>query len=1123
MTDAEKAKKAMLPAALIILLAAAIMLTDTQAAGSRLQTIASYNTQSPFDQNDDGTERITGAIDFTVKDTVTTGLDKPKLCTWWSVYSKDKNTQSSSCTGPNECCKLLGMESSSPEWNDTFYLYYGKSNAGLKNTVSTNVAYMDYSLSDTPAYTAYGGWQTLQANFVQATITLNTTNITIESPDNTTPLTTGQSVHLNFTASTSIANTINYTFLGKSFSAQPKQAQQGTIFSETLQGSLPNSIIPNGRHNITINITANGTTETTTHTFEVNDTSPPQTTTTIQQEYTQEQGEINLTVTSAEYANITYKTNSNQPKTATANDTATITIQPVNGTNTLEINATDMQGNSNTTLHRLNFSQNMSKHFTAATDKQAYNTSEQILILITAPLNSTYSITITGPGYSQATAFSSIGPVTYFFQLQEPGNYTINASFENKATNTQKTITLPIQVTRNTKTSIIPNAWANTTVTDEGMPILFNATATGNTSALTYKWDLDADGTTDSTSQAATYTYSRNGTYNAALNISDGTSNATATITITVRRLNNITITATDNQTGTPIENATITIDGKQYNTSSTGTTTAKKHAGTYDIETAAEGYYTRLSQVSADQNTTLTISLQRIPSKTLNITITSLTTNRSAMELRYTPYGEDMQCTAHLNTTGTWQELKKEQARNGTELTATAQNLSEGTHYTRITCTDQQGTQNSTTKDFTINLTQSILPKTEEITALINEIERIKTEQDDETRDSFQLLNLNKEVDNAKTNLERYRRDLYDLPWRRLPKEEEENTTQRIMSAVNSVKNATPISAKTKDEKEYVTYPKRSTVDEAVAKLLQRTRKRISEDERKSFVQKNLDLQSRLTTTTKAKHIEVLYMTGERSIYTYVEKELSLNDNSTETILLESIPKDIAEDINQIEFITEQETFEPDPIAQIDKTEKAISYYIKKNIPLEKTKETTTLLLYSEYTPPKTNAITGLLVKAGLEDLAKTAKKRLIAEIIVIMLLATVYLAYSRKTNTNPKVKQLIKEAEEALQKNDYDAAKKAYTEIRSLYPGLPEKTRQSLREQTTILCSSINACYAKNRAEAAKKLVAEGSISEAKDAYKAISAIYSTITGQKKQEVYLQCQELHKLLTAAQGMKKT
>ncbi|HLG24818.1 MAG TPA: hypothetical protein VI564_07860, partial [Candidatus Nanoarchaeia archaeon] len=132
-----------------------------------------YNSGTNFDENDDGIEQTTGVVDFSLKSSlIDPELENTKLSAKWEVYSLDDGTLTTLCHGSDDGCSFIGLKSSSENWNDAFYLYYGKDGATENNIVSAMIFYFNSSESTASTPTIYySGWLNRSATFLPEKIT----------------------------------------------------------------------------------------------------------------------------------------------------------------------------------------------------------------------------------------------------------------------------------------------------------------------------------------------------------------------------------------------------------------------------------------------------------------------------------------------------------------------------------------------------------------------------------------------------------------------------------------------------------------------------------------------------------------------------------------------------------------------------------------------------------------------------------------------------------------------------------------------------------------------------------------------------------------------------------------
>ena len=150
----------------------AVKLINTSTdASDEVTTRLDYGMGKNWDANNDGREYYYSAIDFLVANSsFNFASSADKTCTLWQVYSMYSGKLTTVCYGSPSCCLIYNI-AAIPEtrWNDTFFLQYGKMNAGEKNVVGARVVYADIDLNaEKPTYTVYrGNWDFKSALFYE--------------------------------------------------------------------------------------------------------------------------------------------------------------------------------------------------------------------------------------------------------------------------------------------------------------------------------------------------------------------------------------------------------------------------------------------------------------------------------------------------------------------------------------------------------------------------------------------------------------------------------------------------------------------------------------------------------------------------------------------------------------------------------------------------------------------------------------------------------------------------------------------------------------------------------------------------------------------------------------------
>ena len=129
----------------------------------------------------------------------------------------------------------------------------------------------------------------------------------------------------------------------------------------------------------------------------------------------------------------------------------------------------------------------------------------------------------------------------------------------------------------------------------------------------------------------------------------------------------------------------------------------------------------------------------------------------------------------------------------------------------------------------------------------------------------------------------------------------------------------------------------------------------------------------------------------------------------------------------------------------------------------------------------------------------------------------AVIYLGYSRGFSLHKKrpIDDLIVRANEALGKNDYESAKKAYSDIRNEFAKLSDGEKKKVKPVLIQIGDKTNVCFIRGKLSEASNLVLAGKKEEAAEVYKSILSVYPSISQEFKNEVFAGCEKLHKAIS--------
>lgn len=1183
----------------LAVIAAATSESESTQQGKAIITNLTYGQTPGFDGDDNGVANSDSVIDFSVSQTsFSWQVNETNLCTLWRVLPLQAQAQAQAgtaalvCYGAAHCCSLADLAPKSEKWNETFYLYSGAHNVTDSAIVSAKAVYADYRLSGINPYydIVHSDWGTLTALFTSTTpftpatpavnsdfsTSSQSTTLTVNSPSNSSALglQSGEKIALSVTLNTgdsalySLDGSANATMQGNTTAGQSN-------YTAALQGSLQGSVLANGTHLIVIHAYANATANTTArleHPFAVSDTTPPQITlspainntaaSSLSQSY-------NINATSNEYANISYKLNSESyAAAATVAHSANITITPGNGQNSLAINSTDMHGNWLAYYYTFNFTYNGSGTctdavrnyhdganetgidcggpcaacvtFAVSSDKDAYAVGEFVYISVTARSDARHNITIAGPSYH--TSFAYNGSTYYIISPTNPGPYKINVSLAYRNLSPEY-VTKNFTINSTSSLSLSVSILANATTIDKNEAVEFRPQVAGNTSAISYKWDLNGDGSTDSTAASVNYTYDSPGSYTASLNVSDGTYQSRAAETITVRQLYNITINVTGTA-GEAISSALVTVKGMTK--PSAPLAQYQLSARTYTVYINATAYRNREGSITVGGNDTFSFVLKKHDDTAPVVTLISPENNAlitaQNITLRFSVQDETINtCTAYISKGSTsWVQKSADAVRSqALQQELNVSGLENATYQWRIECADEEKhTNSSETRTFTVQLQQqspdyNTTREEERIMGLISEISSVLAKISSYGRleqEAAETLKLENSIEKTKTELQRLLRDIRNVKWRRFNATEEDAFIRGKANDAEIIAGNVTTGIAVVTSAKFVMYHGESAIKEAANYYFAAIDKnnKPSKKEIDQYVKENLAVQQAAIMTTGYKIVEMKTSSGKSKLVTLIEKALDFSGNTTDLMLLEVIPKEMAKSASEIKFLFEYSVLEDDPVIRVELPEgegegqgKKYAYYIEKEFTQQQVQKTSTVLLKKEFKTGKRKAqgITGFAIFSGRTPLGNPAS-RLAAEIMIVILLGAVYIAYSkgllrRESKQLTHIKSLVQQIRATLQlqqkQASYEKSKQLYALAKEAFKLLMPEERKLLYETLSELRYEIDAQYVRTLINEANALLLQGRHGYAEKTYEKLNTVYKSLPPSYRKLVYSSCAQLH------------
>ncbi len=1001
-----------------------------------------------------------------------------------------------------------------------------------------------------------------------------TVHLNISSPDNETVLGSGESLYLNITANISIV--LNYS----SDNGQVIALGNGTSFSTLLNGTLGNGVLVNGLHTLRFGILSSlGTNSTLDYSFTVSDSTVPSFSINMSNSSAHSATYLflHLRITSSEFGNATYALNGQSSSVVLSeNKTAVLLLAPQQGSNTLEINVSDAQGNKAHAVYAFTFTelgsctdglQNGAETgvdcggsctacitFNASVDRQAYNISDIAYITIISRAYSVVNVTVKRGNdvswrHEFRPAFSGfpIAETRAIGNTSTASNYTVNATMYYMSLTEQKNASF--EVVSPYQSPITVSISANSTTINENNDVMFSSSVAGNTSSISYKWDFQNDGTIDSTLPNLTWRFQNNGTFVVNLTVSDASGNQTDLETIVARKTFNLTVRVRDNSSGASIQNAWVEVGSFDANTSSDGSAVFTIPKGSYDVDVSHDSYRDSSGEVDLNVNqeyyANMSVADRLAPIITLLSPENGSTAYNNSIDFVYTVYDTSQTtCVLYTRTNSVLWKIASSvslQAPSG-QYSFTVNNLELAPYEWKVECRDVDGNYNSTSP-FSLIINPELRPNelsvdlekqdldTAELEAIITQaMDDLKNlnGRDSEIADAIQLR---KTLEKALTNVKRANRDLHSLEWRRLNDSELERETKTILDKVEELKKTTPKKFTVLEAREFVGYASKPDVEAVVQFLVDAVNAKLSKKEFSKLVDENNRLQSLLTITTKASRIELEFIEGGAKKHTVIQKKVaSATEDFVPYVFYELIPKEVVKTTDDMEVFAEHEIIKKDPIVGFDLAKiRGYAYLIKDDVPLQRTESIASVLALQQVVVKKVGLITGFSVFGDVsKGLRETVDVRLIVEVIIIAILVVLYLVYSIgsieeiKRRFEPKdVKEFREKADHAqreVENGAYENASSMYREVAMAYKALDQKKKAELNSMVTQLLNQVNVLYINKLLSEADTSLMKKDRKEMAAIYAKIRVLYKIISREYKVQVWQKCIELHRQLSAKQ-----
>ncbi|MFC1648679.1 hypothetical protein ACFL1B_04440, partial [Nanoarchaeota archaeon] len=361
-----------------------------------------------------------------------------------------------------------------------------------------------------------------------------------------------------------------------------------------------------------------------------------------------------------------------------------------------------------------------------------------------------------------------------------------------------------------------------------------------------------------------------------------------------------------------------------------------------------------------------------------------------------------------------------------------------------------------------------------------LNQVLQTYDQMSAKERNLAEKLGYYKEAKNALKLAQRTKRDLNDIDFRTdLTDQEKEDQKKDMVRKANNAFANTVIRISVKDSKSFVKYAEE---DEILSLLEDYVKHENSDAEPEDLLSLVNELQANIVVSTRASKLEIEKVSGEKQIITVIIKEVKSEDTPKSAYLLEYIPKEIASTADKITVLGNYEIVKEDPVLAFPLGDEII-YYVEKDVDLEKTKDTNTLLV-KELKPGDLQAITGSATFL-VPDLGGKAPL-----VILVLILILVYLFYGTSLGhmitslVKASSKQvhyinvLINDAKQNMNAGNYEKAYMIYADIKAAFDSIPSGEQEKIFSVLINLVNMLDIGYSRQLSEKIEKAIADNNL---------------------------------------------
>jgi len=737
-----------------------------------------------------------------------------------------------------------------------------------------------------------------------------------------------------------------------------------------------------------------------------------------------------------------------------------------------------------------------------------------VAITLTCPDQSIVHLSVQGLSSSE---YDLVGCANITYVPAASVAHTVTASFDFH--NITSTAIERFNVTRELSCEILAqdSAVQNTTLP-------FSANVLGSIGTAQYYWTY---GTKHSTLPEASFKMEEYGTAAVSLKVSDTTArSATCTKDVDVQELlYDIIIEIADNLTGDPVGDANVTIGSIVKKTNVNGRARFDSMSpGRYYMEVSRQGYTGFEEKIETDSDKTFYFNMSLIPEdekpypriELLHPENNTVSTGGTVTFDFIARSNDDMSVcyvlANYIDHSGYKVKGEISEPQPGKQYSVSA-DMENGEYKWNVQCENGQGAGTAQDYYFTVSGAATVqktpqestvpesVPSTpvpdthdysefDRISEQSTEFKKVVMQSSPDVRAAYDQLGLAGIIEKNTLSAQKLKSDLRELAGLPISEIDRQKKENEIMSGLGQLKKTTPIKLDVIDSYDYEPDTENQDVSIAVEEYLRWREYNLSSSEHKRYIKMVEEAQKSLFVRASLMNVMVTHLDGSSEFFALVSKEVDIDVPGA--IVLELVPKSMAQDMDSLTVSTNFELVNADPVFRVytDVTPQ-YDYHVGKKVLMDQLKSAQTVAVLDLKHPQ--NQITGFAIGS------ETGGKFMLIFILLGIVLTGNYVIFFRTPEQRKKFAQvvftkpvsgrqklvsLVDSALDCLQEGDVSAFS-YYSQIFDLYESAEPDIKTELKPIMVHLAHELEIYHVNTCIVDAYSLVTNGDLNGARHLY--------------------------------------